>query len=68
MKTKKLNLAQRILLAKWHIEYAQKELKDDLLKFGVKSASVEWDLLHIEQWSRYLRNTCEMHDLEYKLV
>lgn len=68
MKTKKLNLKGRIELAKWQIDYAQKELETDLLKFGVKSGSVEWDLLQIEQWSRYLKNTCKMHGLEFNIL
>lgn len=65
MKTKKMNFKERLETAQRNINWFKKELCRDLIRYGEKSASVEWDLIRLKYWTKYVINTCEMHD--YKI-
>ena len=60
---KKLNLQQRIELARWEIQYHQKELCLDLIHNF--TYSTERDIYKLKIWSNYLRNTCLMHGIDF---
>lgn len=68
MKTQKMNLHQRLQKASKEIDWYQKELCMDLLNYGEKSASVEWDLCRLKYWTKYVKNTCEMHGLTFNVL
>lgn len=68
MKTKKMNLHQRLETAKRNIEWYKKELCMDLIMYGEKSASVEWDIKGLKQWTKYVKNTCDMHGYVFSVL
>lgn len=68
MKTQKMNLHQRLVKAQREISWYQKELCMDLERFGEKSGSVEWNLIRLKYWTKYVKNTCEMHGLTFNVL
>lgn len=66
MKTKELNLSKRLNKAQKNLHYWQKELCLDLLHNN--KYSVEYDLRQIENYIRYMKNTCIMHDYPFSAL
>lgn len=65
MKTKKISLEERIELVKIYVNSYSRLLAIDLVNESVYS---EFELKQIKDWMRYLKNTCEMHNLVFSTV
>lgn len=68
MKTKKMNLNERLLQAQRNVRCYETELCLDLIKFGEKSGSVEWDINQLKNWVKYIKNTSEMHGITFNVL
>lgn len=64
MKTKKLNFVQRLEVAKRNLNSWQK-MHAVACAYGV---SDEFERKQIKQFATYIRNTCEMHGLEFSAL
>lgn len=64
MKTKKLNLAQRLEIAKENLHYWQKIEASEL----VRGKSGEWERKQIKQFAAYIKNTCDMHGIMFSII
>lgn len=66
MKTKKLTLVKRLEKAQSNLQRWQRELTLDLV--GNYKYSVELDIRRIKQYANYIKNTCEMHNIDYRYL
>lgn len=66
MKTKKLTLKERLEKAQENLHCYQRLLAMDLI-YNYKY-SVEYDMKRIKQYANYIKNTCGMHNIEYRFL
>lgn len=66
MKTKKLTLKERLEKAQENLHYFQRLLAMDLVDNYKHSA--EYDMKRIKQYANYIKNTCKMHDIEFRFL
>lgn len=64
MKTKKLNLAQRLELAKSNLHSWQRIEALDL----ANGLNGDYERKHVKQFATYIKNTCEMHGLTFSTL
>lgn len=64
MKTKKLNLAQRLEVAKRNMNFWQRLEAYEMARG--KSSNFERDV--VKQYATYIKNVCDMHDLTFSTL